>query len=436
MKKIIGVLILIGLLTAAMAPFTVARPVADETQATPVFLDVYTSPRYPIGADWDTGLGGDEITVFANVTNVLDNDVWVTWAFCNRVFCLPDTYDVMTHLGGTLYQFVLPGDASLPGPYFEASSDPGQHIYIRLDADPTGGVGDYTVYPAPGDWHNIYPAWGPQQINATSGASKTDMFVGETFTVSGTSNYWNSTSYPNDFSQLFPADECYVEVNVDGVTYDGWTDVDGNYAIQVTAPANAGPHQVTTTISNSTANRNVPCVSNNIPITVNDIPQVDEISVLLDDDSVYPGDAVTVSGIAIYDDTGDPVETTKAYVNLTGDPHTTSTNAFGEYSQVINAPMDPGNHVISVTVVDEIYDGSKNTNTTNLNVETPTLDVTANPNSTTPFPSTTLLVTGTATYGNGEPAIAAPVTVAVDGTAIINTEVKANSAFDGSKKNQ
>ena len=49
----------------------------------------------------------------------------------------------------------------------------------------------------------------------------TDMFVGDTFWVNGTSNYWNSTSYPNDYTQLFPADECNVEVKVGGTSFFG-----------------------------------------------------------------------------------------------------------------------------------------------------------------------------------------------------------------------
>lgn len=267
-RKIAAMWVCALMIASAFVMVAEGKEIGDSPMATPVFLDVYTSPRYPLGADWDTGLGGDIITVFANVTNVLNNDVWVTWYFANRLVCMPDAYDVMTHVSGTLYKFVLPGDSFNGWNVFGESYTTNEHIGIRLDADPTDGIGSMVTYPAPGDWHYIYPAIQPNQINATSVLSKTTMSPGETFWVNGTSNYWNSTSYPNDFSQLFPADECPVTINVGSTPFNSKTDIGGNYSIMVTAPATPGTYMVNTTVSNATANRNVPCLCGESQIVV------------------------------------------------------------------------------------------------------------------------------------------------------------------------
>ena len=430
MKRVIGILIMIGLLTVAFTPLTIAQKSLPNTKLDPPFVDVYMSPRNPIGADWTTGLNGDVITIFANVTdNYLSDGVWINWRFCNRVTCVDSPGDfLMTHVAGTLYKYVMPGDSINGWPYYDASGDPLQYVRFWLYADSydlSGGA----FYPGPDSTHHIYiyPAFQPKQTNATSTLSKTTMWTGESFWINGTSNCWNSSSYPDDNSKLLPCDEWNVAVKVGPTTFNGKTNIWGNYSVQVTAPAAPGSYTVNTTVSNATANRNVPCKSANQTITVNAYPFVDEVSIGLSDNSVYPGDLVTVSGNAKYD-TGTPVQTTKAYVNFSSTSHTVSTNAAGDYSKQINAPMAPGIYPVTATVVDQLYLGTKKSNNTNLNVETPTMDVTISPNSTTPYPNTKIWVQGTATYGNGLPVMSGAVNVSiVEVSALYNNSVTTNA---------
>jgi parallel beta-helix repeat protein len=244
----------------------------------PSIVNVYTVPRYPIGGMWDTpsGTNGDIITVYAEIENA--DYACLKNGFTNRYSCsMGDAWTDMTNVGGNLWSFQLPGDYIQSWNVYEASYSEGSYVYFQIYAEDSA-TWDCSYYPdfdgdnddwvVPDDVIHIYPAWPPQQINATSTLSKSTMFIGETFWVNGTSNYWNSTSYPNNFSKLLPADECPVSVKVGPNTFSGKTNIWGNYSIQATAPATPGSYTVNVTVSNATANRNVPCKAQESQINV------------------------------------------------------------------------------------------------------------------------------------------------------------------------
>ena len=348
MKKIFGALIILGLVIGILSPMAVGHPSQYiEPEVVPVFVDVYTSPRNPIGANWDNSIAGDVITVYAEITSA--DAVRINSQFCNRVSCdfNLDMYD-MTNVGGNLWMYQLPGDNINKWPYYEASNSIGSYVKFRIEAEDTiGGDGEYYPGPDEAGFVKIYPAWPPQQINATPAASLTDMFVGDTFWVSGTSNYWNSTSYPNDFTQFFPADECDVEVKVDGTSFFGKTDIDGNFNIQVTAPVTAGDYQVNTTISNSTANRNVPCKADEIAIQVND--HIVETSLQLNTTTTLPAQELWANGTVNVDGTPSAGIEVNVTIEEIGEFWLVTTDVNGDYAANITSPNATGTFTVNVT---------------------------------------------------------------------------------------
>ena len=146
MKKLIGTMIFLSLIIGIATPLVAGQLQPIKPSVDPTYVEVYTTPRHPIGADWDSGLGGDVITIYAEVTDVLNNEVWIAYEFCNRLQCIPLTWDKMTHLGGDSYSFVLPGDTFNGWPYYEASSDPLSCIIYQLYADSTDG--GWAYYPS------------------------------------------------------------------------------------------------------------------------------------------------------------------------------------------------------------------------------------------------------------------------------------------------
>ena len=123
MKKVIGMIIFMSFIFGMLLIPAMGQPILKETYADPVYVDVYLTPTQPLGADWNTGLGGDIITVYAEVTDVLNNEVWIMYEFCNRQLCTPQVWDTMTHLGGDLYMFELPGDSFNAGDFVKSISD-------------------------------------------------------------------------------------------------------------------------------------------------------------------------------------------------------------------------------------------------------------------------------------------------------------------------
>ena len=360
MKRILGVAIFMIMIIGIMSPLTMAQPQTNETATVPTYVDVYTFPRNPIGAYWDTGLDGDIITVYAEIENA--DWVDIKTGFCNHYTCtIGEPWVPMTNVGGNLWSYQLPGDNFAAGgtgwPVYEASKDVGSHIWYQIYAEDTTAFPDYHFKNYPDhngngvfdadDFIEFYPAWPPQQINATSATTMTDMFVGETFWVNGTSNYWNSTVHPNDYTQLFPADECNVEVKVDGTSFFGKTNVYGNYAIQVTAPAIANTYQVNTTISNSTANRNVPCKAAEIQITVND--HIVEASLQLNTSTTLPAQELWANGTVNVDGAPSAGIEVNVTIEETGDFWLVITDVNGDYAANITSPNATGTFTVNVT---------------------------------------------------------------------------------------
>ncbi|MBA3046451.1 MAG: hypothetical protein KKH41_04075 [Candidatus Thermoplasmatota archaeon] len=347
MKKIVtGIACLIVMMI--ISPAIAGNVVSPGTEANLVF-NVYTTPSRPLGATWDDSIPGDIITLYADVPGAVG--MYITWEFCNREYCtLPGDYlDLeMFNEGGTLWSYTFPGDSYNHWEYFEASSSTGQYIKYYLLAD--DGTGD-VYYPGP-DGSNlvaIYPAWPPSQINATSTLSRTDMFTGESFWVNGTSNYWNSTSYPNDFSKLLPADGCNVTVKVGPNTFPGKTDIWGNYSVEVTAPVTPGQHTVNVTVSNDTANRNVPCKSANQTITVN--AHVLDLTLELDPTACLVNETVWANG-TVEVDSASPGQVLEVNLSVLGTniSWTANTSVGGAYSSQFTAPGTVGNYTVNATV--------------------------------------------------------------------------------------
>lgn len=350
-------MILAIMVIGMLSPLAEAQPEQTETRSDPVFVEVYTFPRYPIGATWDNSTPGDVITLYVNVTNnYLADGVWVQLGFCNRGGCFDSPLSLMEHVSGTLYKFVLPGDYSPTHlwPYYEASSDPASDIYFWLYAD-SADLSGYAFYPGPDDTvdAHIYPAWPPSQINASATLSKTTMWTNENFWVNGTSNYWNSTSYPKDFSKLLPADECPVSVKVGPNTFPGKTNIWGNYSVLVSAPAVAGQHTVNVTVSNSTANRNVPCKAVNQTITVN--AHWMNVSLELNTTTTLPEQQLWANGTVYLDGSTVPA----GYdVNVSvegGEYWNVDALAGGTYAALITSPNATGSFTVNVTVENTTY---------------------------------------------------------------------------------
>ena len=357
MKKIIGTLILIGLTAMMLSPWVVGRQNLPETNGDPIFVNVYTVPRYPIGANWINGLGGDIIKIYAEVTGVDPGNgadiLQINSQFCNRESCdyNSDFFD-MVHVTGNLWMYQLPGDGINKWEYYEASCNTSMYVSFQIVAEnATAGFEGFKWYPGPDDTGHvkIYPAFPPSQINATTASIKDTMWTGESFWVNGTSNYWNSTSYPNDFSKLLPADECPVKVKVGDNVVPGKTDIKGNYSVQITAPSVPGNYDVEVTISNYTANRNVSCVQTNIEqVQVNSHKL--NISLALNSTTALPIRPLYANGTVKLD--GVPVPAGyQVNVSIAGGNYwLVNTIADGRYSASINTPSAVGNYTVNASV--------------------------------------------------------------------------------------
>ncbi|MCK5037721.1 MAG: right-handed parallel beta-helix repeat-containing protein, partial [Thermoplasmata archaeon] len=254
----------------------------------PSDIDVYTIPRYPLGTDWTlgstSGEDGDIITVNI-ITNKSIDYVEITTGYCNRTTCydpgmwVPLTLTMFPTYN--LFTYQLPGDEGLIADVYEASSSLGSYVYYQIYME-NSTTWDYVYYPdfngndqdlQADEIAKIYPAWPPTQTNATTTVSKTMLEPGETFWVNGSAHYWNSTYEPGNSSALIPVEHSNVSISINP-TYTGMTDADGDYSFEITAPVTPGFYNITTSVTNDTANwngnqtRNVPCLSNDIPIEV------------------------------------------------------------------------------------------------------------------------------------------------------------------------
>ncbi len=345
------------LIAGILSPLANAQPEADESNVAPTFLEVYTVPRYPIGGEFNSasGTNGDIITVYAVIEN--GNAALLKTGFCNHITCsMGDSWADMTNVEGNLWSFQLPGDAIFGWPVYETSPSEGSYVYFQIYAEDADWVasyypdfdGDNDDYVVPDDVIHIYPAFPPTQINSTSVLSKSTMFTEESFTVSGKANYWNSTSHPNDFSKLLPADECPVAVKVGSNTFNTKTNIWGNYSVQVTAPAAPGTYTVNVTVSNATANRNVPCKAPEQQITVN--AHTLALTLALNKTVSTPGEERWANGTVSLD--GAPAEAglqVNLSVNGTATTWTATTVAGGGYNSQFTVP-DTGVYKVSATV--------------------------------------------------------------------------------------
>jgi hypothetical protein len=352
MKKVFGALILAGLIAMMFSPLTISKPILPEYKVdpAPVFVDVYTTPSHVIGADWASGRDGDIINVYANVTGNYPDEVYIWYGFCNRATCInAPGITMMNYLGGTMYNFTLPGDSDNGWDFYEASSNVGSDIYFYLFATSPNSDNE-AYYPGPDDTYleHIYPAWPPKQFNATSALSSTTMYTGETFWVNGTSNYWNSTSYPQDFSTLLPADECPVTVKVGTTPFNGKTNVWGNYSVQVTAPSTPGQYTVNTTVSNATANRNVTCKAAEYQIQVKSHKL--NISLEMNATTTLPSQPLWANGTVKLDGAAVPAGYVVNVSIVGGDFWLANTDASGDYSAQITTPNAVGQFTVNATV--------------------------------------------------------------------------------------
>ncbi len=456
---IAGILILSFMTPLMIGPGT-SMPQQEEVSAPIVIpqedaiIDIYTTPRYPMGIYWEAiGIqpsyieieeAGDIITLNI-MTNLSIDYAEIFTGYCNHTICYdtPPPWVELSPINMTTYNlftYQLPGDEGLSANVYEASHGDGYDFYFTLYLENTT-TWDWLYYPDfngdgidNGDRIYVNPAWPPEQTNATSVASKAILDPGETFWVNGSAHYWPSTSKPGNYSHLIPVEDTPMSLTYNP-TINGKTDANGNYSFMITAPTTPGFYNISTDMTNTTQNwagnetRNVPCVSADVMFQVVAFPQVDDIALTAFPTSVYPGESVLVNGTVKYDD-GTPVETTKAWVNLSTGNHAISTDADGNFSQQVTLPMTPGACTITVTAIDETYDDSELSNTIDVDVQTPVLDVTANADPTIAFPSTQIWVNGTATYGNGDPSVGEMVNVSIDGTALSNDTVVTDTNGD------
>ncbi len=379
MRKLI--LIWIGLMTvsAALAPALAQYIPEQQPNSVPVFNNVWTMPRYPLGGD--ATVPGDIITIYADISGT-NNMVQISFEYCDKTTCYPvwDYHD-MSHEGGTLWSAQLPGNLIEHWPYYDPAynSGLGLHYFIYAE-DLDSGAMDYSYYPGiplEESYTNIYPAFPPSQINATSALSKATMWTGETFWVNGTSNYWNSTSYPKDFSKLLPADECPVTVKVGSTPFNGKTNIWGNYSVQVTAPATAGSYKVNVTVSNATANRNVPCKAPERDITVN--AHWMNLSLELNSTTSLPAQQLWANGTVKLDGNPGP-NGQQVNVSIPGNGYWLASAAGdGRYSAQITTPAALGSYTVYANATNAAYGLSVSNNTpiTIVAIPVPDLTVTA-----------------------------------------------------------
>jgi hypothetical protein len=440
------------MVSSALLQFAVGGAIASDARegvadSPPVFGAVWMVPEHPFGDNWGTGTGGDIVKVYAYINNTyMDGDGlhWIefSYSFCNEITCIPREYATMDYLGNDLFVFTFPGDTIKGWQEFSASHHSSSHVTFYIWADSYPNAEEHATYPAGanpaivGDgWKFFYPAWPPSVINGTASLSKSTSFPGETITVSGNAKYWNSTSLPKDLdptmSSRIDCEGSFVNVTVNGVKKMAKVGANGDFSIQITAPASAGSYPVTFAVNNGSANRNVPTSIPAQTLTVVPFPSITQVTVGAAPSAVYPGKAIWVNGTAKYAN-GSAVKSSTVYTNLTGQSLVAKTSATGTYSQAITAPAAPGAYTVTVTVQNATYK-TKLTNTTSITVQTPVLTTTMLPNTTTPYPSSTVWVNGTAVHGNGDSAAGSQVQLTFVGTGISHTTaVGAGGAFTAS----
>jgi len=274
--KNLGWFLACALVFSTLATFATSFPQGPDQSALPDFDDAYVSPRNPFGHDWMTMMGGDIITAFGYISDPSVASMELETLFCNRYLCpAPPPPEPMIPLGGGWFSCQFPGDYWLGTPTYDASNNAGIYVSYRIVARNGGGT-IIAEYPGPiGSWNyvKIYPAWPPTQLNATSAVSTPTPLPGSIFWVNGTAFFGNNcTSLPPDLdpgmTTKLPVELSNVTVTLNGTEYYGMTDINGNYSIPVTAPVIPGSYMVNTTVSNTTPNRNVNCVSDDVEINV------------------------------------------------------------------------------------------------------------------------------------------------------------------------
>ncbi len=452
MKKTQLSMIIVGILTLAlmMPIFTSlveSRPAEESTPASvpmhpdDFVVDWWTSPEYPLGANWTTGLGGDIITVYIQFNSSYIDYAELQNAKCTTICTVNPTWEVMTYTGAdNIWSCNLPGDWDVGWDVYQYSTNSGEYTAFQIYVENSTSW-DYGVYPdEDGDgnyqaydtWPHIYPAIPPTQINATTQVSKAVLYPGETFDVFGSAHYWPSTSYPGNYSRLIPVTETNVSITLNP-TYDGKTDANGDYSFTIQAPTTPGFYNISTDMTNDTKNwagnesRNVPCVSGDVMIQVLDI----DIDVNAVPNATYPDKNISVNGDALWEDAS-AVATSPVNITIveTGDYWNTNTDAAGLYDQIITVPSTPNTYTVNVEVEDAATGHIKTVHTT-IEVQTPTMNLTAESSASTALPDQTLTITGHAEYGNGDNATNAEVNITLNGVADVywNSTTDANGDY-------
>jgi hypothetical protein len=287
------------LILSLFTSFAVSKPSEEsEPNQIAVFHDIWHTPRYPFGYEWDAepgaishseGWGGDIINVYANVTT--ESNVYITYGYCHELMCvngeasMPDDMDFcnvtyvmgfsMNYLGGTLYNYTLIGDYdNRMLPTYTASYNSSIHVYYTIYAK-NHTLGEVV----PGVTEDMGPYWPSSAVNVFAEASESQVHPGSIFTINGSANYWHHLNWDvdhygkNRWDEFHeppnpPCDETNVTVTIDGTPYQAKTDIEGNFSVDIIAPLTPGFYMVNTTVLNDTYNRNIPGYATEIIIEV------------------------------------------------------------------------------------------------------------------------------------------------------------------------
>ncbi|MBI5000019.1 MAG: hypothetical protein HZB92_00610 [Euryarchaeota archaeon] len=357
------------------------------------------------------------VTVFADVTGLPGTIVTVdiTYGFCDPHYagtaCSMPAIAPMVKVAGSLYSFQLPGaiaTKSRGGGGGGPVPAPGGTYWAENKVDYSIAATDSLSNTISTSTIEFYPYWPRPWATVFSNLSASTTYPGAQFWVNGSSFFNDTDPYydpvqglPLDY--VFPAETCDVSVTLTpgGTTFTGKTSGDGGYSIAMTAPASPGQYTVSTTVSNSSDNRNVPG-ANDTAIGVIALPQISSVSVNLSKSSTFPSEPIWVNGTARYDN-GSAANLCDVNVTVLGTTiyNNSKTLGNGNYSMKFTAPAAFNTYTVRVTVSNATYPPPKQ-NQTALLVRQPKINVAMGGlSATTMLPLAELWINGTAVYDTG-----------------------------------